>query len=157
MYNMDVEITRPDLLCLIKNIELRESDKSGGESCLICRLAIDDTNSVRLPCGHAFHIDYYSTSVKRKKRCPYCQKSYSICEVETTCHHVDNITGKTCSEITPIQNRLCKAHNVKRCIQVLVRGKRTGCQCQKKAVQRINGEWYCKQHSLSEGRMNKKE
>jgi hypothetical protein len=145
---LDVEITRPDLLCLIRNIELKESNNNGsGEKCLICRLAIDDTNSVRLPCGHAFHIDYYSTSVKRKKRCPYCQKSYSMCEIEHKCQYMSQITGKMCSEITPIQNKLCKAHNVKRCVQTLIRGKRTGCQCQKKAVQCINDEWYCKQHA----------
>lgn len=112
-------ISSPALLKLVKAIR---EESVGEHKCLISRLAVIERNSVELPCGHVFHIDYYS-SVKKKRRCPYCAKEYCPQTIELPCQHPG------CQTMTPIRNRLCKQHNKPRCSFILTRGPSAGLQC----------------------------
>jgi E3 ubiquitin-protein ligase synoviolin len=50
----------------------------GPESlCVICRAALSQEDSRKLPCGHLYHIDCLDRWLSKNKACPFCQKDIS--------------------------------------------------------------------------------
>lgn len=116
---------------------LRASSR-GEEHCLISRMSVDETNSVRLPCNHVYHIDYYSASVRKRHRCPYCALVYAPEDLERPCSE--------CGQVTPIQNGKCKKHNQPRCSFIIKKGKNKGKECGLRAG---TGFSVCARHKAS--------
>lgn len=124
----------PSLIRLIKSIR---ADSNGDDRCLISRLNVSERNSVKLPCGHVFHIDYYN-NIKKKQNCPYCGKSYNVSDIERSCKHME------CSEMTAIQNGICKKHNKSVCTYIITKGKRKGINCGAKTTN--DHSLFCSKH-----------
>lgn len=124
----------PSLIRLVKTIR---AESTGENRCLISRLQVTSKNSVCLPCNHIFHIDYY-TNIKKKHNCPYCGKWYNVNLLEKPCTHLE------CSEMTTIQNGICKKHNKTTCTHVLSKGKRKGDACGANVIN--NSTPFCSRH-----------
>lgn len=138
-----MNFTKPHLLKLIESI--RSESAGEGEKCVISKLAVDSTNSVRLPCNHCVHIDFFA-SVRKKQKCAYCGRVFNIQLIERPC------VVSSCCSLTPIQNERCKQHNRPLCTFILTRGKNKGHPCRKKCSKHGMCEFHFGREQASDAR-----
>lgn len=127
-----IEFKDPDILYLMD--QLKKSSTSE-QRCLVSRVDINDENSVVLPCGHWYHVDYYK-GIKKKRKCPYCGQSFEPDLLERPC--------TVCGTLTELRNTKCVKHNQKKCQHILTCGKNKGSHCKN----HVSDTLFCRRHTV---------
>ena len=129
---------------LIHSDTLKDEDSENKEICLVCHEPIENTDTVKLRCGHKFHYNCILMTFKYSKvprQCPYCRGYGGYLELKEGMlplvgihkEYKDLIDGKL-KNIKLIEGK---------CKKLLKTGKNKGCQCKNKPKP---NEEYCGVH-----------
>ena len=125
------------------------------EQCNICLESIDESDMIKLKCGHKYHYNCILNSYKmyssKKRECPYCRNDGGLLELRKGYKFIPNIHKEVSNDefeekVEEKVKKKIKIGTKKKCCAILVNGINKGKKCKNTGKNKINGKYYCGIH-----------